>query len=122
MIGLSVNYLSPKFLKELCRDGLISLLKSAYPQYNCQYALVIMMEKWKLSLDNRGFAGGILVDLSKAFDTINHKLLMATLHAYVFNEDALEIIISEIAGKDQKLTFRLVHGQNYYLDYLRVQY
>ena len=32
-----------------------------YPQRyggNCQYALVVMIEKWKLSLDNRGFAGG----------------------------------------------------------------
>ena len=51
-----------------------------------------MIEKWKLSLDDRGFTGGILMDLSKAFDTINHKLLIVKLHAYGFNEDALEII------------------------------
>ena len=28
--------------------------------------------KWKLSIDNKGFAGGVLMDLSKVFDTINH--------------------------------------------------
>ena len=28
-------------------------------------------------LDNRGYAGAILMDLSKAFDTINHELLLA---------------------------------------------
>ena len=35
-------------------------------------ALIFMLEKWKLSVDNKGFAGGVLLDLSKAFDTINH--------------------------------------------------
>ena len=31
-----------------------------------------MLEKWKLSIDNKGFAGGVLIDLSKAFETMNH--------------------------------------------------
>ena len=32
-----------------------------------------MLEKWNLSMDNKGFAGGVLMDLSKGFDAIiNH--------------------------------------------------
>ena len=38
--------------------------------YNTQYALTAMIEKWKKHLDNNGFAGAILMDLSKAFDTL----------------------------------------------------
>ena len=34
------------------------------------------------------------MDLSKAFDTINHELLIAKLDAYGFEESALEIINS----------------------------
>ena len=60
--------------------------------YCSQYALLAMIEQWKLSLDNNGFAVGILMDLSKAVDTINHQLLIAKLHAYGFNKDALEHI------------------------------
>ena len=45
--------------------------------YSSQYALLAMIEQWKMSVDNSGFAGGILMDLSKAFDTINHQLLAA---------------------------------------------
>ena len=70
--------------------------------YNCQYALLAMIEKWKMSLDNGGFAGGILMDLSKAFDTINHKLLIAKLHAYGFGTEALEIIYDYLSNRWQR--------------------
>ena len=45
--------------------------------FSAQYALVSLIEKWKESLDKKGFAGAVLMDLSKAFDTINHELLIA---------------------------------------------
>ena len=38
----------------------------------------------EMSIDNKGFAGRVLVDLSKAFDTINHQL--AKLHVYEFSK------------------------------------
>ena len=52
--------------------------------YNAQYALLVMLEKWGISLDNGGYGGGVLMDLSKAFDTLDHKLLIAKLFAYGF--------------------------------------
>ena len=61
-----------------------------------------MIEKWKMSVDNNGFAGGILMDLSKAFDTINHQLLIAKLHAYGFSKDALEIILNFMSDRWQR--------------------
>ena len=39
--------------------------------YSAQHALSYMLEKWRISLDKGGFAGGILMDLSKAFDTLD---------------------------------------------------
>ena len=58
-----------------------------------------MIEQWKMSLDNNGLAGGILMDLSKAFDTINHQMLTAKLHAYGFNGDSLELILDYLTGR-----------------------
>ena len=41
-----------------------------------------MLKKWKLSLDNKGFSGGVLMDLSNTFDIMNHQLSLVKLNAY----------------------------------------
>ena len=70
--------------------------------FNTQYALLSLIEKWKKGLDNKGYAGAILMDLSKAFDTINHELLIAKLYAYGFSKDALELINSYMSDRCQR--------------------
>ena len=54
--------------------------------FDTQTTLVWLIEKWKHQLDKNGFAGAILMDLFKAFDTINYDLLIAKRHAYGFGK------------------------------------
>lgn len=70
--------------------------------YNTQYALIRMIEQWKSTLDNKGVVGAVLMDLSKAFDTINHDLLIAKLHAYGFSESSLLFIHSYLKNRFQR--------------------
>ena len=42
--------------------------------HSTEQCLTIMIEKWKKALDSKHIAGGILTDLSKAFDCLNHEL------------------------------------------------
>ena len=49
-----------------------------------------------------GFAGAVLMDLSKAFDTINHELLIAKLEAYGFEESALQTVLSYLSDRWQR--------------------
>ena len=44
-----------------------------------------MIEKLCKFFDIGGHAGALLTDFSKAFDCIDHKLLIAKLHAYGFD-------------------------------------
>ena len=40
--------------------------------------------KMKKKLDQKWYGGAVLMNLSKAFDTLNHDLLLAKLRAYGF--------------------------------------
>ena len=51
---------------------------------------MISLEKWRKSLDNQGYAGAVIIDLSMAFDTITFERLIAQLHAYGFTKYALK--------------------------------
>ena len=42
------------------------------------------------------------MDLSKAFDTLNHDLLIAKLHAYGFTTESLKVIKSYLTNRRQR--------------------
>ena len=60
-----------------------------------------MLEKWKTALDEKGGGGGgaILMDLSKAFDNLNHELLFAKLNAYGFSHDSLRLLYYYLSNR-----------------------
>ena len=70
--------------------------------YSTQYYLIIMLERWKKALNNRKIAGALLTDLSKAFDCLNHELLIAKLEAYGFHHSALTYIFSYLSDRKQR--------------------
>ena len=70
--------------------------------YSIQHALISLLEKWKSSLDGKGYSGGILMDLSKAFDCLNHDLLIAKLSAYGFSKQSLKLIMSYLKDRCQR--------------------
>ena len=59
-----------------------------------QHCLMVMVEKWKKALDKGKMAGALLTNLSKAFDCINHQLLIQKLATYGFDATALTYIYS----------------------------
>ena len=52
--------------------------------FSTQQALLFLIETWKNVLARKAYGGAVLMDLSKAFNTINYDLLPAKLHAYGF--------------------------------------
>ena len=66
--------------------------------FSAQTVLLGLVEKWKASLDKKLNAGTALMDLSKAFDTINHELLLAKLNVYGFDKNPLEIMTNYLSS------------------------
>ena len=60
----------------------LSILTGFRKANSAQHSLLIMIEKWKRALDENMKVGAIFMDLSKTFDTLNHRLLLAELKAY----------------------------------------
>ena len=70
--------------------------------HNTQHVLVRMIEsRWAL-LNKRQKVGAIIMYLSKAFDTLSHKLLLKKLQAYRFIKKSLCFIESYFNKKKQR--------------------
>ena len=69
--------------------------------HSCCTALLKMTEDWRNSIDNKEAVAAVAVDLSKAFDAINHSLLLAKLKAYGFSPHALELMSTYLLGRQQ---------------------
>ena len=49
------------------------------PNYLTNHALITIAEKIRKAIDNREITGGAFLDLQKAFDTIDHEILLTKL-------------------------------------------
>ena len=63
-----------------------------------------MIKNWKKPLDTEQKIRVIFMDLSKAFETINHSLLLAKLKAYGFSDQALSFLQSYLCSRFQRST------------------
>ena len=76
--------------------------------YSTQHALLRLDENCISSPDMKGSAGAILMDLSKAFDCLNHNLLIAKLEAYGFSRSALKLVYNYLSNRKQRV---MVNGK-----------
>ena len=70
-------------------NKLLTKLSGFHVNYNTQYCLIYMLEKWKNTLDKGKQVCAVCIDLSKAFNTINNDWLIAKFDAYEYSDNAL---------------------------------
>ena len=72
---------------------MLSSLLAYRSRYSTQHVLLRLTKEWRTSLDNNKIVGGILLDLSKAFECLPHDLLIAKLEAYGLRKESLLLLV-----------------------------
>ena len=104
-----------KILERLIYNRLDNFLTRFNILYDNQYgfrkhhstdlALLDIYNKISSSLDLNHHTIGIFLDLSKAFDTINHDILLTKLHHYGIRGIALDLLASYLSNRSQFTSF-----------------
>ena len=72
-----------KQITNYIENKLSNYITGCRKSHGTQHSLITMLEKWKSALDKDENVCILFMDLSKAFNTINHDLLLAKLKAQV---------------------------------------
>ena len=98
-------------LKDFMKDKLSNIVTGFRKGDSAQHSLLIMIEKWKRALDENMKLGAIFMDLSKAFDALNRRLLLTKLQVYGFQPIAPKQLENlQVVFKRKKSAIIIAHG------------
>ena len=84
--------------------------------HSTQQAIITLVDRITKSLDKGHIAITILLDLKKAFDTVDHRILLRKLYAYGIRDALLKWFESYLTGRTQYVAF---NGRNSDIHYVK---
>ena len=96
------RHIHKHMLKFFENFGLFHSYQSGFREnHSCQTAVTRLTDTWLSALNERQMVGTVFLDLSKAFDLVNHIILMKKLSVYNVGESALLLLKSYLTGRKQ---------------------
>ena len=90
------------FYKYLEHFNLLSPFQSGFKKLNsCETGLTALVDRWYTELDKGNIIGAINIDLKKAFNLINHDILLTKLKLYGCDNNALVWFESYLRSRTQ---------------------
>ena len=108
---VSILVCFPKIFQKLFCDQLldffnkvVSKFLSAFRKvYSCETVLITIIEHWRKCSSEYKIVAAMLIDLSKAFDCLPHRLLLAKLSAYGLSSDSCNLLMSYLSERKQRV-------------------
>ena len=79
--------------------------------YSTETSLIHITDYVRTQISHGQFVGMVLLDLQKAFDTVNHEILLKKLQVLGFNKANLEWFRSYLSNRHQLVSIRNVHSE-----------
>ena len=99
------KHVARSFMDYLLQNGLLYEMQSAFRQgHSTESALISLTDQILLSLDQDKVTGMVFVDFRKAFDVVDHQLLMTKLRLYRVSDSALSWFRSYLTDRQQFVT------------------
>ena len=118
---ISLLSIFDKIMEKLMHRRLYSFIKEHNILFQNQFgfrkgsstshSLIEITEKIKESIDNGKFGCGIFIDLKKAFDTVNHKILLSKLDHYGIRGTALKWFESYLSNRKQYVFYNGISSE-----------
>ena len=109
---ISVLPVISKIMERILYDQLYNYLTKFELLSDCQFgfrkfhstatALLDCTNDWYMNLDRKMFNLVVLIDLKKAFDTVDHQILLKKLELYGIKGQALSFLESYLSNRNQK--------------------
>ena len=96
------NHINKNILKHFNHFDLFHPNQSGFrANHSCHTALTNLVDQWISNINNNKITGVLIVDFAKAFDVIDHSLLLRKLKIYGFSSSALMLISSFLSERKQ---------------------
>ena len=73
------------------------------PQHSCHSALAKLCDNWLSAINNSEVVGAVCLDLKKAFDLVNHNILLKKLSLYTANSAFVSLFKSYLELRSQNV-------------------
>jgi len=83
-------------------DLLYSRQSGFRENHSCQTSLIRIIDDWITAIDNNQIVGTLMLDLSKAFDLVNHSILLTKLESYGLHISTLNWFKSYLKDRSQQ--------------------
>ena len=70
-------------------------------KHSCQTALIKLIDSWMKCIDSGDMVGALFIDFRKAFDLVDHAILMKKLSIYKFSQSSLQWFNSYLSSRQQ---------------------